>query len=408
MKDQLETENWIKQTPAPKPPADLLNKLECDLNDLHQRREIVQPHISSSGVWRMILRRWLPITGFGGAAVLILAFVVFAGSSGRSIADAYEKFELLHSVRVTHDYRFGNYQHVYRDHTKPMNASPNFSTSIHPLVPLVRDEIWFRLNPGSGRSEMVTINERETMWNSANVELRVDRATGERTFRLNSTPLNIQRIAAPVSSLTRNRYQPVTGLSRELVEQPGLEACWLGEFKTRGPSINHWPAADLIQRVWLNEEDNLARRTEWISEDFPEVSGPWIQSSWEFSDFDESFDDELFAFEVTESDVEQVGLTLAELEQLSVNALSIELSGEAGVAFTGTTKDSLGTHQITGVLPDVFVVDPVGPISLDVRLSDGKKHTFGISANGMSMQTVTARITAELGPNGAYSAQSAN
>ncbi|GEM_PF-1897998 len=407
MKDQLEIENWIKQTPAPRPPADLLEKLEHDLDELHPRPQMAESRPAPAISWRAILRRWLPITGFGGAA-LVLAFLFFTGSGGRSIADAYENFTLLNSVHVVHHYRSGPYQHVWRDRSLPMNAYPNFSTSNHPLVPLVADDIWFRQNPETGRAEMVTMNERETIWNFANVELRVDHATGERTFRLNSRPLNIQRMAAPLSGLTDFRYRAVTGPDRELVDQPGLESCWLGEFETRGSSVNGWLAAKMVIRVWLNEEDHLARRIEWIDHDFADVSGPWIMSAWEFDDFDEPFNDGLFAFELTESDVAQVGLTLAELEQLSVNALSIELNGEAGVAFTGKVRDSLGTREVTGTLPHVFVVDPVGPISLDVRLSDGKKHTFGISANGMSMQTYTARIKAELGPNGAYSAQSSD
>ena len=100
--------------------------------------------------------------------------------------------------------------------------------------------------------------------------------------------------------------------------------------------------------------------------------------------------------------------TLDELSKLSPRAVSIHLTGEAGVVVRGTVKNSAGTRNVSGPLPLAFVIDPVGETSLDLRLADGQRHSFGIAANGMNLATWTSRLIASIGPTGEFSAQSSD
>lgn len=407
MKSNPDIGQWLQQTPPPVPPPELLATLERQIEVPRPRSTAPAAQMLGAVLGQWLARCWKPVTGIGGVAALIIMAVMFGDGGGRSIAAAYENLGRVKSVRVLHYERSGPSHAVMRDRSKPTNASPNFSTSMHPANPLVVEEILFRVSP-DGVSEMVAIRETETVWSKGGWELRVNHVTGERRFGLVSTPLDIGRLANPVRVASDYTFDPVPlTLARETAPA-GLESCWLGERQHPGMSINGWPAANVVTRVWLDETTQLARRIEWVSEDFAEVSAPWISQAYEFYDFGEPLADAPFAIEVTEADVAQIGITLDELSKLSPRAVSIHLTGEAGVVVRGTVKNSAGTRNVSGPLPLAFVIDPVGETSLDLRLADGQRHSFGIAANGMNLATWTSRLIASIGPTGEFSAQSSD
>lgn len=410
MNTDNEIEDWLRKTPPPQPPADLLTVLE-------RKIEVPTVPLEATGSepvgatlrhwWR---RLWLPVTGFGTAtAALILGLVVFSGGSGRSIAAAGENLKRVKSVRVLQYERSGPAQHVYRDRSKAINAWPNFSTSQHPDNPLVATEIWFRIGASpAGNGEMVTARETETIWNRDNRELRVDHATGNRRFRLNSQPLDIHRLASPVLALSGHSFQPAAGVDASHAG-PELDVsnCWVGEYRYAGTAMGE-KRANMLTRVWLDETALLARRIEWISDDYTANAAPWITQAYEFYDFDQPLPDELFAFEITEADAAGLGLSLAELQALSVKAFSAEVTGETGVEFEGTIRDSLESRKIAGRLPFSFVHDPVGPTAIEMRFKDGQRHSVGINVNSLRMATMASGLLAEVSVEGLVGAQSVN
>lgn len=401
-------ETSLRNTPPPQPPADLLARLE---------REIHLPSAPGDAIdsrpdcpvpahwWR---RLWLPVTGLGtAAAVLFLGLVVLPGGSGRSLAAAGENLKRVQSVRVLKYDRSGPSQPVLRDRSKPVNAWPNFRTSQHPDNPLVATEIWFRAGTTpSGNGEMVTLRETETIWNRDNRELSVDRATGNRRFRLNSQPLDIHRLAAPVFAITGLSFRAASEVDATHAG-PELEVsnCWVGEYRRPGIDMGG-KRPDILTRVWLDETALLARRIEWISDDYTPNSEPWITQAYEFYDFDQPLPDELFEFEISETDAAELGLSLAELEALSPRAFSAELTGEAGAEFEGTIRDSRGSRNVAGRIPFILVHDPVGPTSIEIRFQDGQRHSVGIHVNSMRMATRASGLRAELGDDGLLTAQS--
>jgi hypothetical protein len=408
MNTENEIENWLRKTPPPTPPADLLAALE---------REIEVPAaplatISSEPVgatlrhwWR---RLWLPVTGLGTAtAALILGLVVFSSGSGRSIAAAGENLKRVKSVRVVKYERSGPAQHVFRDRSKPVNAWPNFSTTAHPDNPLLATEIWFRAGTShAGNGEMVTLRATETIWNRDNWELRVDHATGDRRLRLNSQPLDINRLASPVLALGGRSFQPAAGVdATHAGPELDVSNCWVGEHRYAGIKVGK-KRPNMLTRLWLDETALLARRIEWISDDYTANAEPWITQAYEFYDFDQPLPDELFAFEITEADAAGLGLSLTELQALSVKAFSAELTGEMGIEFEGTIQDSLGSRKIAGRLPFIFVHDPVGPTSIEMRFKDGQRHSVGINVNSLQMATWASGLQAEVSVEGLVGAQS--
>lgn len=408
MNTENEIENWLRKTPPPQPPANLLTVLGREI-------EVPAAPLEATGSapvgatlrhwWR---RLWLPVTGLGAAtAALILGLAVFSGGGGRSIAAAGENLKRVKSVRVLKYERSGPAQHVVRDRSKPVNAWPNFSTAQHPDNPLVATEIWFRTgaNP-AGNGEMVTVRETETIWNRDNWELRVDHATGNRRFRLNSQPLDIHRLASPVLALSGHSFQPAAGVdATHAGPQLDVANCWVGEYRYPGIAVGE-KRPNMLTRVWLDETALLARRIEWISDDYTANAAPWLTQAYEFYDFDQPLPNELFAFELTEADAAELGLSLAELQALSVKAFSAELTGEAGVEFEGTVQDSLGSRKITGRLPFIFVHDPVGPTSIKMRFKDGQRHSVGISINSFGLATLASGLRADVGADGSVGAES--
>lgn len=402
MNTDSQIENWLRKTPPPTPPADLLTTLELQI----ELRVATCKATGSQQVgtalrswWR---RLWLPVTGLGTVTVaLILGLVVFSGGSGRSIAAVGENLKRVKSVRVLHYERTGPARHVVRDRSKEVNAWPNFSTSDHPNNPLLATEIWFRTgaSPG-GNGEMVTARETETIWNRNNWELRVDHLTKNRRFRLNSQPLDINQLASPVLALRGYSFQPAAEVdATHAGPQLVLSNCWVGEYRYAGNAMGE-KNPNMLTRVWLDETALLARRIEWISDDYTADAEPWVTQAYEFYDFDQPLPDELFAFEVTRTDAACLGLTLGELQALSVKAFSVELTGETGVEFEGSIQDSQGSRKIAGRLPFIFVHDPVGPTSIKMRFKDAQQHTVGINVNSLRMATWASGLVAEVSVEG--------
>ncbi|MCW5559943.1 MAG: hypothetical protein KIT22_19160, partial [Verrucomicrobiae bacterium] len=301
----------------------------------------------------------------------------------------------------------GPAQHVFRDRTKPVNAWPNFSTSLHPDNPLATTEIGFRIREGRpGNGEMVTQRETETVWNRDNWELRVDRVTGARRFRLNSQPLDINRLVSPILAASGHFFRPASEVDASHVgPQLDLSGCWVGEYRYLVPAVGE-ARANMLVRVWLDEAALLTRRLEWISDDYTADGKPWISQAYEFYDFDQPLPDAWFAFDITEADAAGLGLSLAELQALSPRAFSAELTGEAGIEFTGSVEDSLGSQTIAGRLPFVVVHDPTGPTSIEMQFQDGQRHSVGINVNSFRMETWASGLRAKVHADGQVEAQS--
>ena len=391
-------ESLLTRTPSPEAPSDLIDLLERDLR--------LSPDISApkprptQPLITQLRSKWWPALGLGGALGVVFVSLLFVPSHGqRSLADSSKKLMELDSVRMVTYQRSGPGIHVWRDRSKPENMAPNYSTGTHPHNPLVKEETWFRRSPkDAAKRESVTIRGEETIWTLDNRELHIDQSTGKRSLRINPAQPNIDRMTAPLRGIQDATFHEAP--QAPPTDNPLLANCWVGEHQIEGPGVNGQPPAKMIVRVWLDPKTELARRVELESHDLSEISPPWILQAWEFHDFNQLPPNSLFDVKLTEADAAQLGKTLAELDQLSDRATSIELNGEPGAKVIGTIRDNEGESTLEGVLPFTIVHDPKGETNLEFRMADGQARSFGIAGNGLALQTVATRIVASIAEDG--------
>ncbi|MCW5557116.1 MAG: hypothetical protein KIT22_04670, partial [Verrucomicrobiae bacterium] len=80
MNTQNEIETWLRKTPPPSPPADLLPALEREIELPPRQRMRVVNRPAGTALRVRWWRLWLPITGLGTATTaLILGLVIFSG-----------------------------------------------------------------------------------------------------------------------------------------------------------------------------------------------------------------------------------------------------------------------------------------------------------------------------------------
>ena len=391
-------------TPTPAAPPDLLSDL---------KRQIALPPLKTHAMNRPagLMPRWsrILLAGLGTAAIAIaLSTGILNLGGGRSFAAAAESLRQVRSMRVVQFERQGPSQAVVRDPKRPANAWPNFSTTLHASNPLVQTEIRYRLN-ANGQAERVTFSERDTVWNHRNWELRVNRDTGEREFRLNAMPQDLESIVAPTLEALSETFRPIAsgGATATGATDPLLSGCWVGERQLRGmPSGGHTP--HWVNRIWFHEATQLARRVEMTSDDYVPDGKPWVFHALEFHEVDQPMADHWFQFEITDADLLPLGLTRAGLEHLSPRAFSAEVSGEAGKAISVVLVDANGRRRLEGTLPFRFVHDPNETTKIDVRFKDNLAHPIGLKLNNAGIDTVGTGLHAEVPPSGAIRMNSVN
>ena len=385
------------ESPAPTPPPDLLSDLKRQITLPRPKADSIH---QSPNLMRHSIR--LLLAGLGTASIaLVLSTGILNLGGGRSFAAAAESLRHVRSMRVVQFERQGPSQSVIRDRNRPANSWPNFSTTLHPSNPLVQTEIRYRLN-ASGQSERVTRREHETIWNRRNWELRVNRDTGERTFRLNSMPQDLESIVAPTLEALSGTFRPAASGDTPATAATDalLNGCWVGERQLRGMSSGeHTPR--WVNRIWFHEATQLARRVELTSDDYAVDGKPWVSQAMEFHEVDQPMEDHWFQFEILESDLLPLGLTRAALEQLSPRAYSAEVSGEAGKAISVVLTDANGSRRLEGTLPFRFVHDPNATTRIDIRFKDALAHAVGLKLNQAGIDTVATGLHAEIPPSGA-------
>lgn len=159
------------------------------------------------------------------------------------------------------------------------------------------------------------MREHETVWNRRNWELRVNRDTGERTFRLNSMPQDLKSLVAPTLEALSGTFHPAASpvATTPASKDPLLNGCWVGEHQLRGlSSEEHTP--NWVNRIWFHDATRLARRIEMTSDDYVADGKPWVFRAMEFHEIDQVMEDHWFQFEIMESDLKPLGLTRATLD----------------------------------------------------------------------------------------------
>jgi hypothetical protein len=306
------------------------------------------------------------------------------------------------SFHVIERVRSGPSKPVIKDKRKRPQDWPNYLTSQHPGNPLVEKEHWFRYDPHFPHQGLIRTRTPEVdIWHAGNVVLTVNRSTGAREVRLDSSQTMFAGIA---NSVLANRDTALREVpAREVPELSAAQAAslWVGEASSK------FNGAKQFFRVWLNRTNNLPVRTQWWETEWPEVAPRVLIQEWEYADFNVDFPADTFALEVTDADLAPLGITRSELEKLPATAFSVHLEGEDGAAVVGTVKDGAGVRQVQGKLPFAFVHNPVGEAKLEFRMADGKPRNFGIAVNGVAMNTVAGRIVGTVPKGGNASVSSA-
>ena len=293
------------------------------------------------------------------------------------------------SCRVVERYRGGPSRSVIVDKSKDVNLYPNFSTSEHPENPLVISDHWFQADAQNpARTFLRTVSPREDVWQQGNRVLTVNHETGARSLRLVSSP---NRTLALLQPLTAFASVPLRGIKTPQMPEAKLDQAsglWVGETRRPDPNI---PGAEAILRVWLNASNQLPERIQLLSTGFPQVAPEVVMREYQFSQYNATFPETTFQFDLYDQDLAPLGLTKASLEAMS-NPLSFEVNGDFGTEVSGTVQDAGGIQQIHGTVPFTFVHDQHGDLQFELRMVDGKSHKFGVRFNGMDAWTVTSGV----------------
>lgn len=373
MKTTPDLETLLRAAPRPEPPEHLLAVLEQQIKLPSPPRSEPRPEL-----WQLWHRFWLPVTGLAGAVVIATAILllVSAGTT-RSFADSLQMLTKVKSFHLVDRKRDG----------PPRPAPGGGVTPDHPDNPLVASEYWFQEDPNNPRhARMRATTPQRDVWRENNRVLEVDRKTGARSFYLDNSKFDFGG----------QGWWNLPGISEKAklsevppAKMPGVGAAeagafWFGECRV--------PADKLVYRVWISQTNQLPVRIQLWSTAFRQVAPEALLRDWQFSDFNADFPGSVFAFETTDQDLAQLGVTRAELEALGDQAISFQLTGEAGAGIVGTLKDDAGERQVKGQLPFSIVQVQHGRLSFDFRMADGRPHEFGLRLKRMQ-EPLSARLT---------------
>lgn len=390
----------LTSTPVPVTPTDLLADLKRDLRLVRTTPPPKRRPLSFS----CPPLRWL-LTGLGFALcwVLIMSFSPLGG--GRSFAGAGDVIRSVRSVHVILHERVGQPQKVQRDPARPANDWPNFSTAVHPANPLVRTDIHFETSD-QGLARWLTIRGSQRTWNQRNWELYENLDTGERRFRLNSTPPRLDTVVSLASDSLRWQFTPSPQTTAaEIKPDVPLEHCWVGERRHDGVRLGeHTP--EWSTRLWHDETTGWIRRMEWLSNDYQTNSGWWVFQAMEFHPLSKTFDRRQLEFEVQDSDLRLLGLTRAELSRLSTAAFSVEFTGSTNSHVHILIQEPHRRREITERLPCVVVHDPSDATEIRLRFTDDLAHPIGARVNSLNLNTAGRGLRVHVLPSGKAEANS--
>lgn len=389
-------EELLRRTPQPEPSANLLPFLE---HQLHLPAPRPRPRGPTLRQWL-----WLPAAGFLGAgAVLALVLTLSTAGTTRTLAASVSEFLKLKSFRVIERVRSGPGKPVIRDRGKRPQDWPNYLTSIHPNNPFVESQHWFRRDarfPNQGLTR--TSTPQLDIWRAGNVVVAVHRSTGQREVSLDSSQTMFAGIANSLLGTQDAVFHEAPPGQVSDLPATLRGVVWVGE------AVRKFNDAEHICRVWIHRADNLPLRIQWWGAEWPEVAPRVLLQEWEFTDFNADFPPETFAFELTNTDLAPLGITRGDLDHLPPTAFSVRLDGVRGAEVAGTVKDQAGLREVRGTLPFAFVHNPAGDAELDFHMVDGKQRSFGISVNGVVMNTVAPRIVGDVPRGGNASVSGAH
>jgi hypothetical protein len=383
MNPEIDVEALLRKAPQPQPPAELLARLE-------EQIQLEPGHSSQSGrgnlpdMWR---RLWFPLTGLVGlTAVLVILFVAGHAAGTRVLGQSVEALRQVRTFRVIERVRSGPSLPVIKNKSKRSMDWPNYHTTLHPLNPMVETHHWFQADP-SGVSEGKThsVSPTREVWRDGNVVLELNRQTGERGLKLNSSRTMFAGIANPLVNQAEARLKDVTRRVPEMT--PELAArYWVGEWRWRFNGSVH------IQRFWIDRANHLPARIQVWQTEWPEIAPEVLIQEWEFTDYNVPFGPETFQFEATADDLAPLGITREQLATLPQTVFSMRITGDAGMPMQCTLKDRRGNRVVSGTLPLTIVHDRNGDLSYTARFEDGREHNVGIMVNDSAMSTLAHAI----------------
>jgi hypothetical protein len=393
----------LNATPVPMPPAGLLADLKRDLHFIRTP----PPPTRQRQPFGWATLRW-PLTGLAGALcwALLMSLSPFGGA--RSFAAAGDVLRKVRNLHVIHHERAGPPQAVQRDPARLINAWPNFSTSVHPANPMIRTDMYYETSD-QGLPRWLTVRGSERTWNQRNHELYENRQTGERRFRLNSAPPQLETVVAPALDSLQWQFtpSPQTTSAAETESDVPLAGCWAGERRHPGVRLGgHTP--EWSTRLWRDEATGWIQRMEWLSNDYLTNSGWWVFQTMQFRPLAETFDRHQLGFEVNASDLRSLGLTRAELSRLSTSAFSVEFTGSTNSMVQILIQETHHHREIIERLPCVVVHDPSDTTEIQLRFTDDLPHSIGVRVNGLNMATTGKALRVRVPPSGKAEASSVN
>lgn len=393
MSSTTDLETILKRAPQPEPPANLLAALEQQIKLNPAAR--TEPRASTWRKWRKV---WLPLAGLAGAAALF--FIIGTGwwlSTARTPASSMKVLAQMRSGHVVERFRDGKSRAIIMDKSKPAGTHPNYYTNEHPDNPLVVVEHWFEIDPHDPPLPLLrSASSSEDVWQQGNRVLTVNRKTGSRSLKLVNSPNNILATLGPLAGLAAFPLRETTSHQVPDSTLDHATGLWAGEIRVPDSSM---PGGDLIVRVWLNVNNQLPARIQFLSTGFPQVAPEVLMHEYDFSEFNADFPEKTFNFDITDQDLAPMGITRAALDAMGKGAVSFDVTGESGAKVAGTVQDDAGTQRIRGTVPFTFVHDQHGALKLDLWMVDGKRRKFGVRFDNTDMRTVTSHLKGKSSAN---------
>ena len=382
MNSPLNLEDALRAAPQPQPHSSLLTRLERDIL-LHSP----SPAPTRRG-WRAV---FLPLSAVAGVT-LLAALAVFSLKigSGRSLAASAQALKNIRTVKITERTRSGASHHVMRDPSKGTNMWPNYSTSLHPANNFEVAENWLELVPGDPlRTRARSSGPRAEIWRAGSWELTVQRDTGERQFRVKNQPFGVASLASYFADPGSIRLQGLLSPVESIHSSTNLMIWW---GQTDYVSFDDY---QFRFRYAMDQQTDLPLYWQKLDKGFPEYPEEFVMMEQEFSNYNDPIPAELLNFQVTDSDLAPLGLTRAELDQLSTNCFSVHLTGAAGQELLVEMHDDAGPRSLTGKLPFAFIVEQHGPWKMHARFTDGQAHEIGVAWNDMNMSSAGRGLVVE-------------
>ena len=382
MNSPINLEDALRAATQPQPHSSLLTRLE---------RDIVLPSPSPAPTrrgWRAVL---LPLSAVAGVS-LLAALAVFSLNiaSVCSLAASAQALKNIRTVKITSRARSGTLHAVMMDPSKGTNSWPNYSTSLHPANDFEVTENWLELVPGQPlRTRARASWPGGETWRAGGWELTVRGDTGARVFRLKNQPFQVASVASyladPCSIGLQESLSPV-----ESIHSSTNQTIWWGQ-------TDYVSFADeqVRFRFAMDKQTDLPLLWQKLNKGFPGYPEEFVMMEQEFSNYNDPIPQELLNFQVTDADLAPLGLTRAELDQLSTNCFSVHLTGTTGQELRVEMHDDAGPRSLTGKLPFAFIVEQHGLWKMHARFTDGQAHDIGLTWNDTGMNSVGRGLVLE-------------